>query len=125
MKALQLPALAWAILLVTLLAGCGASQREKTLKATLIATNAVRDEFVKFDATHQQQLVKDAESFEAGKVSLEAYRKTRERVLTLFEAVYQGIGAALLLDAKAPLTDLLKTAKDLQDTLSTLMKGTP
>jgi hypothetical protein len=104
--------------------GCGASQREKTLRATLIATNAARAGFTKFDADHQQQIVKDATSLEDGKAKLAAYREDRDKVRLLFEAVYEGIAAAMLLDDKAPLTELLKAAENLEAAL-TKLKGSP
>ena len=49
----QLATRSLALILLLGMLACGGSARERTLRATFIATNAARDGFTQFDAEHQ------------------------------------------------------------------------
>jgi hypothetical protein len=106
-----------------MLLGCGASAREKTLRATFVTINAARDGFEAFDTQHQQQIVDDAKTLEEGKAAFAAYRHDRERVITAFVATYRVLTAAVLADDAASLEILLEAAKQLQQALDDLKKA--
>lgn len=108
------------------LVGCGASAREKALHAVFEATNGARAGFETFDSAHQAQIVNDAKSFDEGEAALKSYRHDRETVLVLFNAVYQGIIAAVLVnDDPRSLPSLIEAAGHLRQALDALMKPKP
>lgn len=74
--------------------GCSVSQRQKTLRAGLVAVDATRDGFIEWDAQHQLRIVEEAASKEEAHAKLESYRTKRLKVSTLFESVYRAIAAA-------------------------------
>jgi len=106
-----------------LVMGCGASAREKTLRATFVTVNAARDGFTAFDVQHQQQIVADAKTLEAGAAALAAYRQDRERVLALFEGVYHVLAAATFTDDVKTVATLVELAENLQKALDDLKKA--
>jgi hypothetical protein len=112
------------LVLVALLAGCGMSAREKALRATFVTINSARDGFTKFDAQKQQQIVDDAKTLEEGQAALAAYRKDREKVLGLFEGVYQAFAAAVLAeDDTKTKAGMLAILDKLKEALTALQKS--
>ncbi len=104
-----------------LFAACGASQREKTLKATLVAINVARDGFLTHDDARQTAIVVKATSLEDGKTQLAAYRLERVEVVVAFELAYKALATALLMNdnpsviaAGKALAELLAIVKRLQ-----------
>lgn len=112
---------AWAMILVAVL-GCGASQREKTLKAAFITVNATRDGFTTFDKDHQQQIVDAAKSLEEGKAALAAYRVERDKMLAVFDDVYRALTAAVVTEDTGSLTAAQKVVDRLKQAYDDLKK---
>ncbi len=105
--------------LIPLIASCGASQRETTIKTTYLATKAAADAFVVWDGAHQKMLVAEAGSAETGKTALDAYRVKRGEVLLAFDAVFQLTAAALVIsDDPKTLPNLLLAASKLKQALA-------
>lgn len=102
--------------------GCGQSQRERTLRATFVATNAARDGFTKYDRDQQQKIAQTATSIEAGQAALAAYRKKRDEVVVIFEDVYRALVAATLANDTGSLDAAKKAAERLKKALDDLMK---
>ncbi len=113
------------LVLVLLVApACGPSQRQRTLVASFVATDAAHAGFVAFDRSHQAALVDKATSLEAGKASLEAYREKRARLVTLFESSYRAIAAAAIVtDDPKKLASLSQATALLADALRDLTDG--
>lgn len=116
MKAIRQPIAL--LLLLAMFVACGASQREKTIRATLVTVNAAGDGLVKLDAQLQADIVARATSFDAGKAALAEHRDRREVVLKAFIVAYHAIAAAILLnnDDKS-LSDVLQAAKLLKEAI--------
>lgn len=83
---------------VGLNAGCGQSQREKTIHAALLTTDAAHDGFVAYDRERQAAIVESAASREQGAAALAEYRASRARIVELFDATYRAIAAAAVLE---------------------------
>lgn len=116
MRALHTPVVL--LLLLAMFVACGASRREKTIRATLVTVNASRDGLLKLDENLQATIVHDAASLEAGKTALAKHREQREVVLKAFVAAYHAIAAAILLnDDDKSLSDVLRAAKLLKDAI--------
>lgn len=112
------------LLLVVLLAGCGASARERTLQATLLTVNASRDGFITWDRAAQDAIVADAPDLDTGRAELVAYRDKRAKVVTLFESAYRAIAiAAVLNDDPRSLVNLTTAAGILMTALGELTGG--
>jgi hypothetical protein len=84
--------------LCIVLVGCGATQRQKTITATLAAVDAARDGFVEYDRLHQQGIVNDADSADAARSKLDAYRRKREPLVQAFTTAYRALAIAAALD---------------------------
>ena len=108
------------VLLAWLLAGCGASAREKTIHATLTATDAARTAFVGFDEQYQHVIVTEAKDLDSGKAALVAYRAKRAHTIDVFGATYRAIATAAILNDDKSFTGLLQAAALLSDDLHSL-----
>ncbi len=112
-----------AAVIATVLA-CGAGQREKTIKATLISVNAERDAFGELDLKAQQAIVaacNPPECFEAeARRRIEAYREQRAKILASFEAVYRALAIAATSDVS--LRSMLDAIAKLKAALSVIQK---
>lgn len=83
------------LLVLYLLATCGGqSQRERTIKATLVAVNQARDAFIAFDSKTQDLIADTAPSVARGMELFAAYRAKRELVVKAFELAYRAIAIA-------------------------------
>ncbi len=122
MKAIRsiVAAVAAGVILVWLVAGCGASAREKTIHATLTATDAASVAFVAFDAHQQHVVVTEAKDEASGKVALAEWRKKREHVVSTFEGTYRAIATAAVLNDDHSFAGLLQAAIILKDELHAL-----
>jgi hypothetical protein len=111
------------LLICLILSACVSSQREKTIKTTLISVNALRDGFIKYDGEHQAEIVEKATSLEAGTAALATYRAQREDVLKAFVLVYHAISAAVVLnDDDKSLAEVLDKAKLLKQVIDAITK---
>ncbi len=108
------------LVVIALVAGCGASAREKTLRAAVVSVNAARDGFIAFDLNHQRAILAAHTEREKYDAAIAAYRSKREPVVEAFVVAYRAIGvAAVLVDDDASLgavgeavSKLLKAIED-------------
>jgi|HubBroStandDraft_6_1064221.scaffolds.fasta_scaffold238091_2 hypothetical protein len=82
------------ILVACLPFACSPSSQQKAISTTLTAVNAASAAFVTFDSQHQQDIVSQATSKEAGQAALASYRAEQTKVATLFAGAYRAIAAA-------------------------------
>lgn len=108
------------ILLLLSLVACGASQRERTIKATLATVNASRDAFVAFDRATQDTIVATAPSFERGADLLRSYRDKREPVVAGFTAAYRAIAIAATVEDDHTVAAMIAAAQQIVDAFKKL-----
>jgi hypothetical protein len=90
------PAL-FVLLIAFVIAACGGNVgRQQTLLATLITVDATKDAFVAFDRAHQDAIVDAATSKDEAKAKVAEWRKTQQRIASLFEAAYDALHAAVV-----------------------------
>lgn len=108
------------LLLVVVLAACGASSRQKAIATTLVAVNAASDSFVAYDQDHRSHIVADAKSHEQGKAALDDWDGTVAKVQVALTAAYRAIATAATLDDDHSLAGMLSAALILKTELTTL-----
>jgi len=111
------------VLALLVVPACGASQREKTIHATYLATNTAHAGFVAFDRSHQTAIVDKATSIAQGRAELDAYRAKRERIVELFSGAYRATAAAALAKDKPTLTALSQAVSLLYAALKDITGG--
>lgn len=111
------------LLLVCLALGCSAAQREKTIKATLVAVNEARDQFVAIDKAAQQTIVVLAPSYERGYAALLVYRKKREVVVEAFAVAYRAIAMAATTDEYTAIPNMIAAARYVAGALNALKEA--
>lgn len=107
---LILATLAFLSVAVVASTGCGASQRDRTIKTTLAAVNETRTAFVVFDRAAQAAIVATAKSYDDGAAKLAAYRAKREIVVDAFAFVYRAIATAATVNDDPSLTAMITAA---------------
>lgn len=91
------------ILALALVAACGASARQKSLRGSFVAVEAAAAGFVDWDAEHQDLIVNQlADDYADGERRLAAYRARRAPVVDAFAIAYRILAAAAL-DQDQPL----------------------
>ncbi len=80
------------------LSGCTTGQRQNTIHAALVTTDAARDGFLVYDQAHQTAIVAGATSVVNGDAKLAEYRAARAPVEAGFEAAYHALAVAALAD---------------------------
>lgn len=105
-EVLRLAWLAAILSFICLAPACAASQRESTIKAALITTDAARDAFIAYDDTAQDKIVTAATSLEQGRAALADYREKRARYVTAFAVAYRAIAVAVTLNDQPSLTGM-------------------
>lgn len=109
------------VLLVSLcLVACTATQRERTITATLAAVNDARDTFVTIDRAAQNAIVALAPSYERGYAALLVYRKKRELVVEAFAAAYRAIAIAATTDEATAIPNMITAARYVAGALNAL-----
>ena len=89
--------------------GCGASQRETTIRAALVTVDSARDGFLAYDRSHEMSLVAHcdpitetrdacAAKVAASGAALAAYQGKRAKVDPVFTGAYHAIASAWLLN---------------------------
>lgn len=111
------------IALCALAACSGASQRRKTIDATLAAVNRARDAFISVDDVAQTTITETATSLEQGKQRLADYYKRRTLVVEAFAAAYRAISLAATSDGDPTIADMVAMAKSLSDTYEEFKKA--
>lgn len=117
------PARLAVLFLLCAIASCSASQRERTIKATLVAVNESRDAFVLFDRTTQAAIVATAPTYERGAAALVAYRQKREPVVDGFAVVYRAIAIAATVNDDPSVATMIAAAKDIASAWKALKEG--
>ena len=106
------------ILLVAV--GCGASQREHTIKTTLAAVNEARDTFVTLDNRAQQTIIAVAPNYERGLAALLVYRKRRDTVVEAFAAAYRALAIAATANDSTSIPTMVTAARYVVGALNAL-----
>lgn len=118
---------ALAIAVLVAITACGASAREKTLHATLLATDASRDAFIAYDERKQLDISHNAPTEVEGIAQLNSYHAKRDHVEAAFQGFYRAVAIATVLqhDGKS-IAGVLAAYKILSDELKALTgKGLP
>lgn len=110
------------ILIVALLAGCGASARTKVLRTSLVALNVARDTLRTTSKEREMQIVDQASSKEEGRAKLDAWRAIIDKVDAAIDDGYDAILAASILNdapsasaAGAAVAKALALVRELKD----------
>lgn len=93
-----------------LLFGCGASQREKTIRATFHATNVAADSLVVFSKTHEDAIIDAATSKETAQENLKQFRAKVDHAEMTITAVYRMTAAAAIANDDQSVAALIKVA---------------
>jgi hypothetical protein len=94
--------------------GAGVTEKAaRSITTALEATNAARDQFVKWDEQHQLAIVDRASTREGAEAELAAYREKRQKVTRAFAVAYSAIASAaaivpLIELGEKPTSDLVK-----------------
>lgn len=101
---------------ITILIACGASSREKILRASFTTVEGARVEFVEFDTRKQAEIVGSATSKAQGKEALTKYRQDREKYVQAFVRVYRALTIAVLTSGSPSLqTAMLAVTEIVED----------
>jgi hypothetical protein len=108
----------------TLGASCDKSQRQDTLRASLITVNAARDGFTVWDVEHQQRLVEDAVDRETAIKAVTEYRTTTQKpIVDGFTVAYRALAVAATQTDEPSLKAALIAATELVDAVKRLTQG--
>lgn len=99
------------VVLAFVVIGCGASSYKKSVRASLLVTDAAHDGFVAYDRERQAQIVEASTSLVQGQAELAAYREKRSRIVELFDGTYRAIAAAAVLEEKKNLDTLIRASQ--------------
>jgi hypothetical protein len=126
-RTLLLVAYAIAIVAIVafILSACGASHRDRTIKATLASVNAVRDDFIAIDGRAQLAIVEAASTREEGAARLAIYREKRDIIVQGFVVVYKAIATAATTSGEPSVSAMLDAAKKLQAATEAVRKEIP
>lgn len=105
--------------------GCGASQRETTIRAALITADVARDGFVSYDAAKQSAIVNAATSLDDGRAKLAAYRDARAKVADAFTTAYRAIAAAAAVNDAISLSGIKIAIDQMLAVIAAAKGGTP
>jgi len=106
-----------------IVASCGPSAREKTLRGTFAAIDASRKAFTTWDLKHQEEIVAKAPSLIEGRTQIDAYRAERKALLDAFIVAYRAIAIAAVAQDNGSLMDALAAGKALADAIKKLTGG--
>lgn len=109
-------------LLLVFLVACAASTRERTINATLAATDVAAASFVKLDHEKQTRIVMDSPDKASGERDLAAWRMKRNEIETGFAATYRSIAAAALVGDEPTLNAMVQAALLLSQSIKELEK---
>lgn len=110
-------------LLIVLLVACGASQRDRTIKAAMTGLSVTGDSFVEIDRAIQADIVATSSSHEEGLQRLAAYKQKRTVVVDLALAAYRALAlAAIVSDDDVSISAAIDAAKKLKLAIEALQK---
>lgn len=120
------PAAALLLTLLVACVACVASQRERTIRASLITVNELRDAFVTLDGKLQLAIVDTAKTREEGSARLAAYRTRRDELVEAFELAYRSIAiAATVDDGTKSLAAALEAMRRVESLVNKLKETSP
>lgn len=122
MRSLTAPVL---LSLVIALCGCGASQRESSIRAAISALDVSATALATYDKEHQDSIVAGATSLDDGKAKLAAYRAKREVVRKAFVVAGAAIGVAATLNDDRSFAGMQLALKQVLDSIVALTGVTP
>jgi hypothetical protein len=102
---------------------CGASQRTKTLHATLVAVNTARDGFEVWDLAHQRSLLSSSTTQEDYQARVTAYHERRASVIAAFELAYHALASASVQGDQPSLRSALEQSASLLTLVKTITGG--
>jgi hypothetical protein len=106
-----------------LLVACGASQRDRTIKAAMTGLSVTGDSFVEIDRAIQADIVATSSSHEEGLQRLAAYKQKRTVVVDLALAAYRALAlAAIVSDDDVSISAAIDAAKKLKLAIEALQK---
>jgi hypothetical protein len=73
---------------------CSGSQRQKTIRASVVAVSASREAWVAWDRQHQLDIVKESTTKDEVDAKLAAYRHQRDDLMTAYTVAYEGLALA-------------------------------
>lgn len=114
------PLLALALVIAWGIAGCGASARQKTIRATFDLTDVAAAHLVTFSHDHEMAIVHTATTEAVAVAELEDWRKKVDHAEKTIAAVYRLVAGAALVNDDKSLATLLQAAKLLGDELTEL-----
>jgi hypothetical protein len=104
-------------LVVAVVLGCGAAQKEHRLRATLLVIDAAREAFVRWDGERQALIVLHATSRDDGKHRLTNHRVARELIVAAFQAAYAAVALAAIEPSDAHEQEVTSSLLSLQTTI--------
>lgn len=107
------------------LLACGASQRQDTIKAALVTTDASQAAYLAYDANRQAEIVAAATSLEQGRAALSKYRGDRSKVDAAFTVAYRAIAMAAMLSDDQSLISLQTAVADVVTIVTALTRSKP
>ena len=96
---------------------CSGADRQKTIQATLSATNAAGSAFETYDQQHQAAIIATAKDKQSGTAELQAWRINQNELLMLFSAAYQAIAAAAVANDDQSISAMVQAALHLSQAL--------
>lgn len=109
--------------------GCGASQRETTLKAAVITLDTSRDAFLAYDGPHELEIAKSGPPTAEGKAAalsaLAAYQSKRSAVDKAFMLAYRAVAAAWTLQDQPSLDGVQAAITQVIAAYNALKAGNP
>lgn len=100
------------------------SARSTTLHDTTIVLQAIDDVFLAWDAQHQQDIVAQAATPEAGAAALAAYRVTRDKIVASLKLALDAISLASSENDDPSLQTALAAAVAIEGDIKALIGGT-
>ncbi len=110
----------WLLAFGFLALACGGNQRQTTLRASFVTVGAVLSGFETWESEHQDKIIAEAPTKEAGREQLDLFRIKRDHVYKLFPVVYQAIALAAVSDDEKTLAAAADAAKKLIDAVTAL-----
>lgn len=115
-------------------AGCGASQRETTIKTTFLSVDAARDGFLAYDRSHELSLVAHCDpavdskeqctaKVAASQKALADYQAKRAKVDLAFATAYRSMTAAQIINTDQSVASMAAAAAQLYDLVKPFIGG--
>lgn len=104
---------------------CGQSQRQDTLRASVVSVNAARDAFTHWDLDHQKAILARATTRDEYQTKIAEYRSLQHKIETGFTVAYRALALAATQTDELSLSAGVKAAGDLVAAVKDLIQGAP